>query len=92
MPNCFQLIRKTEPDKSVVKLQQIDEEICAHMEVPVDPDEWVGNWYNTIGFCLAMGKDFAWIRERAVDEQELKIINFLDANFIPDAWTEIGRQ
>lgn len=54
MANCFQLFRhgQSEPE-SLIK---IDEEFCAHFNLPVHPKNWA-YWYNSIGFLIAMGND-----------------------------------
>ena len=87
MPNCFALKRKSEPEKGNVSLTKIDEEICCC------------NWYNIIGFDLAMGKTFAQIRQGLIDkpypecnEEYKKIVDYLDENFVVDSWVEIGRR
>lgn len=99
MPNCFQLSRKTEPDKPV-PLQTIDEEICRLLNEPVDPQYWCCSWYNAIGFSLACGKTFDQIREDLIrdwsDNGELlsngvklvRIVDWMKENFIPNAWAE----
>ena len=65
MPACFQLIRKGET--APVPLMKIDEEMCAHFKARVDANRYYGEWYNTIGFSLAMGKTFAQLHEQAVE-------------------------
>lgn len=98
MPNCFSLTRKSEPEKGPVKLTQIDLEVASFMSVPCHDKYWCYNWYNVIGFGLAMGKTFADLREKEIKEPDeysenmIKIIDFLDANFTADAWVEIGRK
>ena len=59
--NCFQLFSKV--TKEPVSLNQIDEEICNVLEVPVHKTKYGGgyekgsfNWYDTIGFQIATGK------------------------------------
>lgn len=54
MPNCFQLRKKGEKDPEV--LVKVDEAICEYFGVEVDPKYWVANWYNVIGFLIAIGK------------------------------------
>lgn len=90
MPVCFQLIRKSDPKAGPVALQKIDEEICAHLGVPVDPVQWVNNWYNTIGLGLALGHSFTRIKEIYANPQLSVVCDFLEANFTTDAWREIG--
>ena len=91
MPNCLTLTSKAtnEPTSFV----QIDEEICAHLGVPVHPTKYVHGWYDTIGLCLAMGKTFDEQRRIFAECPELlKIIDYLDEHYIPDSWAEIGRR
>lgn len=73
MPSCFQLYPKGEKEPKI--LQHIDDEMRVHFEVPPDPDHWLGNWYDTIGFRLALGKSFEQIREQFkeyVEEERVK--------------------
>lgn len=99
MPVCFQLIPKgsNEPEK----LQTIDQKICEFLGVPVDEKKWCGDWYNVVGFRLAIGKTFAEIREEIQgyvllqendfleeDKQMLLIIDFLDINYESNSFRE----
>lgn len=99
MPACFQLFRKGESE--AVPLNTIDEEICAHMEVPVHDTYYCGDWFNTIGFKLAMGYSFDRIigyydggavfskdDDREYCETLLKIAKFLSERFTQNAWYE----
>ena len=73
MPVCFQLFRKDGSSREPLVLQDVDEEICKHFEVPCDPVKWVCGWFDSIGFRLACGKSFAQIREefgRYVEEEK----------------------
>ena len=63
MPACFQLYRKADMAAGPVVLQKVDEELCEYFKVPCDEKRWMCDWYNTIGFRLAIGKDFEQIRE-----------------------------
>ena len=99
MPNCFALKRKSEPEKGNVSLTKIDEEICNLLHREVHDKIWCCNWYNIIGFDLAMGKTFAQIRQGLIDkpypecnEEYKKIVDYLDENFVVDSWVEIGRR
>lgn len=61
MPSCYQLFRKSDveaqkaggPKAEPLVLQKVDEEICAHMGVPVHPKTWCFDWHNVIGYELA---------------------------------------
>lgn len=53
MPNYFNLTRKGDTQHS--SASEVDEKLCEHLGVPCDPVKYVLNWYDTIGFALAMG-------------------------------------
>ena len=104
MPACFQLFRKSEGQNAApCKLNTIDEELCKLLGKEIHPTLYVGCWFDYIGFKLAIGKTFAQIREAiAANKAEygdtefyddmLKMADYLDENFSPSAWTEIGRR
>lgn len=58
MPNCFQLIKKSDLEAGPVRLSQIDREMCEHFGVERHPTKYHHEWYNTIGFRLAVGQTF----------------------------------
>lgn len=62
MPSCFQLFRKDEDSFTAVPLERVDEELCEHFDVPVDPEKYYWDWYGAIGSRLAMGRTFAQIK------------------------------
>jgi hypothetical protein len=67
----------------------VDEAICKHLGVEVDPIKYVEGWFNGIGLALACGKDWDWIREEYKDyPTDLAIIDYLEANYTPNAWGE----
>lgn len=70
MPSCFQLFRKTAPERGAVVLQQVDKEMCEHFGEPVHDLYWYNGWYNYICFNLACGQTFEQIR---ADIREWKI-------------------
>lgn len=89
MPGYFCLNRKSEPEAEPVKFVTIDEEMCAHFGVTPDPVKYYRGWYDIIGEALAMGASFAKIRECFEKNNEpngVAIVDFLDANFVSDAW------
>ena len=98
MANSFGLTRKTEMDKGPVSLRQVDEEICAHFNVPHTSD-YYHHWFDTIGFGLATGMSFADIIRRCHEDMEasaesyryyerkLEIAEYLDKHFISDRWS-----
>jgi len=100
MPNCFQLVRKSDPSAGPVRLVEIDE-ICKHFNEIPDPVKYYWSWYDIIGFNLAMGESFEDQRKRFVTEQHdnegdkalvyarlIEIVDFLDQNFTPNSWWE----
>jgi hypothetical protein len=60
MAAYFQLISLTTGEAT--SFNQIDEEICAAFDQPVDPDKYLINWYNAIGQRVAMGKSLDEVR------------------------------
>lgn len=104
MPNCFQLLSKKTGEAT--RFVEIDEELCKHLGMPVDPVKWVGGWYDWVGWAIAVsGKTLpqlvqegeADVKRLAGDELEqaefmLKVVTFLDENYTSDAWAEVGRR
>ena len=99
MPNCFSLSPKANPDKPA-NLIEVDQEICKFLGVPCDDVAWHDGWYDMIGFRLACGKSFDDIRLYLIDYSRdhdwackmLRVVNFLDENYISNSWVEIGRR
>ena len=101
MPNCFQLIRKSNHSAGPVVLQTVDEEMCKHFGVKCNPKRWHHEWYGIIGFGLACGKSFDDFRKtykqyvkfgnEPFDIKMLEVIDWLDANFTTDAFATVGR-
>lgn len=88
MPACFRLISKT--TNQPTKFQEIDDAMRAEFGQPPDPDRWLEGWYDSVGFALAVGKDFQWCRENF--EFTLPIVDYLDKHYTSDSWTEIGKR
>lgn len=89
MPNCFSLTRKTALDQGPVSLSKVDEEICAHLGVPVHPTMYCYWWYDLIGFGVATGKTFDdFINDDGRTDHVREIARFLKDNFVPNAWAE----
>ena len=98
MANSFSLTRKIEMDKGHVSLRQIDDEICAHFNVP-HTNDYYHSWFDTIGFELATGTSFADIIRRCHEDMEaspqsyryyerkLEIAEYLDKHFLSDRWS-----
>jgi hypothetical protein len=90
MPNCFRLLR----DGAAVRLAQVDDEMRRAFGASPDPAHYFEEWYNIIGYELAMGRSFDQIRsylESAwADFPELvRIADWLEANFTIDFWYEL---
>jgi hypothetical protein len=68
------------------KFPDIDNAMCAHFGVEPDEDRFHNMWYDIEGLALATGKDWAWIRETW--PERVAIIDWLDANYVADAWYE----
>lgn len=66
MPNCFQLTRKTEPEKGPVSLNAIDAELCGVLGREVHPTAYCMGWFDYIGFKLAMGRSFEEIKAKII--------------------------
>jgi hypothetical protein len=89
MPACFQLIDKT-TDKPA-RFADIDDKLCQYLEKPIDPIEYLYNWYNLVGFGLACGKSFDQLREVFADTDLVPVIDFLDEHYTANAWHQVGR-
>jgi hypothetical protein len=100
MPNCFQLFKKGSTSPEV--LNEVDKAVAEFMEVPVDSVKWCYDWYNVIGFSIAMGRRLGseelrahvrdWTEVPEYAEKLMKILTFLEENYTSDAWVEIGRR
>lgn len=102
MPNCFTLTRKGESKPA--SLQHIDNEMRIEFGEEPDEDRWLWGWYDTIGYGLALGRDWAQLRERFAEDpaesertnmfrrRMLAVIDWLEANYIPNAWAEVGKR
>lgn len=92
MPACFTLTKRgsTEP----ITFQILDEEICAALGKPVDPDKYCLSWYDIIGFRIALGQEWPQIVEAFLpasnqyDLQMLAICAYLQANYTANCWRE----
>lgn len=82
MPNYFTLTPKggSEP----ANLCDVDRALCQHLNIPEHPRNWCRGWYDVEGMCLAMGKDWNWMRETFPEREA--IITFLEANYNVNAW------
>lgn len=100
MPNCFTLSRKAEPGKPISFIT-IDEELCAALGKPCDPNKYYLGWYDMIGFRLAMGQSFDDIQQYLIHDcsdhhdwavEMLRVSTYLREHFVSDAWAEIGNR
>ena len=103
VPNCFQLARKSEPEKPIA-LSVIDEEMCQHFKAECDPIKYHACWFDIIGFKLAMGQSFIKIvasLAKSMSEMPqykddylhlIEIALWLDEHFTSDSWAEIGKR
>lgn len=106
MPNYYALTRKSAPDAGYVTFIAIDEEMCAHFEVTPHPVNWYCDWENVVGFALACGRTFQYIRDEIEkhayrdpvtnqlydeDVRLIEVIEWLDDNFTVEAWARIGK-
>lgn len=76
----FELHREGRP----VKFSTIDDEMCEALGVDCDPVNYYKNWYDTIGFALACGRDWNWIRETY--EHKTDVVDFLQNNFTVNSY------
>jgi hypothetical protein len=102
MPACFTLTRKGESKPAI--LQEIDDEMRVEFGEEPDPEQWLWGWYDTIGYGLALGRDWAQLREQFAEDpaesertnmfrrRMLAVIYWLEANYIPNAWAEVGKR
>lgn len=63
-------------------LIDVDNAMCKHLGVAPDPFFWHRSWVDSIGMGLAFGKTFDEIREYFSEPEMLRIIDWLDDNFI----------
>lgn len=105
MPNCFSLTRKGETKPT--DLKALDEELCKHFGDPIHPVYWYYDWHNMIGWNLAVsGMNWEQMRAlywRLWQEDVmyrgpnpywsglLKVLDYLEANFVSDAWYQVGK-
>jgi hypothetical protein len=65
---------------------EVDERMCKHFGVEPDPDLWFRNWENALGLGLAAG-GFENIRKNyLLDDAELEVLDWLEANFTVFNW------
>lgn len=80
-----------------MKLGKIDEMICEAFNIEVHSKYYAVDWYNTIGFGIAMGNDLGseklreWLKVYGEAELLLKVLTFLEERFTSSAWYEVKR-
>lgn len=87
--NCFQLLNKTTGEPA--NLNDVDAEICAMLNTPVDPEHFVHYWYEIIGLAAACGHSFEKMRNEIfvdADPTALQIINYLDEHYTIRCWAQ----
>jgi polysaccharide deacetylase 2 family uncharacterized protein YibQ len=78
-----------DPAAGPVKFTTVDDELCAHLGVPVHETDYHYGWYTTIGMGLAMGHTWEKLREIFSDyPHTVVIINWMEANFTTQSWHE----
>lgn len=85
MPACFELISKN--TNVAVRLATIDNEMCEFFGSVPDTQWYFRNWYDRIGFLLAMGKSFSQVREFILPDL-IPVVDYLDARYTVHAWHE----
>jgi hypothetical protein len=99
MPNMISISRKGD-ENGGVPFVIIDEEICAHFGAKVSEDHYYKGWYDAVGYSAK--ENFADIiqsyEKRQAEETNapeglrkhrddmIKIMKFLDENFVLKAW------
>lgn len=68
------------------EFQQIDNEMRKAFSQPADTAHWLWGWYDVLGLPLAMGKNWAWLREKVEDENLLRAIDWLESRYEVDCW------
>ncbi len=91
----FTLTRKGESTPS--SLQHIDDEMRVEFGEEPGEDRWLWGWYDTIGYGLALGLDWAQLREWFAEDPDksertnmlrrrmLAMIDWLDEHYTPNA-------
>ena len=99
MPNMIRISRKGD-ENVAVPFGVIDEEICSHFGAKVSEDQYYRGWYDAVGYSAK--ENFVDIIEsyekRQAEETNapeglrrhrddmIKIMKFLDENFVLKAW------
>ena len=90
MPTRVCLIDKV--SKVAVTFQEVDTKVCGLLGLEEHQDLWGGgevNWYDTLCFGMALGHDYAKLREIFAESPPLmQVIDMLEANYDAEAWRE----
>lgn len=89
MPVCFALCDKETGER--VPLAKVDDAICEHFSVVPDERKYYHQWYDIIGFRLAMGETLQEMRDEFASlsagyEDKLAIVKFLQERYVSEAW------
>ena len=95
MAAYFQLISKA--TGKATPFNQIDEELCAHFDQPVNDEQYLAGWYNSIGCRTATGRTIDEIRaefQSYIDKGDhpehykvlLEILSFLEEHYTTSSW------
>lgn len=62
----------------------VDARFAKFIGVEVDPEQWAGNWYNTLGFALACGR--TWDELRDIFAERAEWVDWFEENFDVHTW------
>lgn len=71
----FQLFQNEE----LQSFNKVDSEMCKHFGVECDEKFWYQNWYNTVGFSLALGHSWDQIYQDWPNKKD--IIDWIKQNY-----------
>lgn len=86
MPGYFTLTKKGETAPS--RFADIDDAMCAHFGVAPHKTDYYQAWYDIEGLGLAVG--LTWEKMREINPERKPIIDWLEENYLPDAWHARG--
>lgn len=92
----FQLTRKGETEPKL--LWAVDAELCWHFRAEHRESRWFADWYDLIGFKLALGDTWAEIRHKLRDFDSaydwiwdndiIDVVNWLEANYTVNSFSD----
>lgn len=71
----FQLFQNEE----LQSFNKVDSEMCEHFGAECDPVKWYQNWYNTVGFSLALGHSWDQVYQDWPNKKD--IIDWMRKNY-----------